>query len=357
MFRNFSKIAFSVLFLVSTTFQSSQAFTWKTCKSKDRNYIHIAGSSTISPLMTSVSEEFSRNQSLKNISTTTPFVESTGTINGFKAFCEGIGSKYPDFVNASLPIRKSDIDDCAKNGIHNIIEIKLGYDGIIFGNIIGNQKIRLSREQIFLAIAEKVPDSKSGKLVPNFYKTWNEIDPKLPKSEILVYGPPLTSGTRNVFADIVLEESCLTKKEFLKAYPEFKSRKEQCHKLRDDKRFVESGENDQLILNNLKNNSHAFGIFGFNFLIANSQTLQAAPIDKISPNFSSIASKKYALSRPLFVYFKKENLDVAPHVKEFINEIINPETIGQNGYLVNHGLIPLSNSELDEVRANILSKL
>ncbi len=354
MFRRFFS---TVLFVAILPISAANALNWEICLPKTRSNIHVVGSSTISPFMTAISEEFSRNQSVKNIPTTTPTVESIGTGNGFKMFCGGIGQKYPDFVNASRPIKESEVESCNHNGIKDIVEVKIGYDGIVIGNMVGGKKIKLTKEQIFLALAEKVADKKTGKLVKNFYETWDEIDPKLPKTKILVYGPPSTSGTRDVFADIVLEEACLAKKEFLDEFPEFYARKKQCHTLRDDEKFIESGENDRVIIDHLKSNPDSFGIFGFNFLVENKNVIQAAAIDNVAPTFTSIASKKYSLARPLFVYFKKENLNSTPHMREFIQEIISPDTIGAKGYLLNSGLIALSKAELDEVRKNTLSQL
>ncbi len=348
---------FLTIILVILPLNSSFAIGWNFSPNKQRPYIHLVGSSTISPFLTAVSEEFSRSQNLKNISTVTPIVESSGTSNGFKMFCGGTGSKYPDFVNASRPIRDSEMESCSHNGVKQIVEIKIGYDGIVFGNLSGGKKIKLSREDLFLALADKISDKKNKKLVKNFYDSWNEIDPKLPKTKIIVFGPPSSSGTRDVFADIVLEESCLGKKEFLDEFPEFVARKKQCHTLRDDEKFIESGENDRVIIEHLKANPDSFGIFGFNFLVENQNLIQAAEIDGVSPNFSTISSKKYSLSRPLFIYFKRENLNSTPQMREFIQEIINHETIGSKGYLVRSGLIPMDDAELDEVRKNILSQL
>jgi phosphate transport system substrate-binding protein len=354
MFRAFFS---AFLFVAIFPLYSALAFDWPMSKSKNRNYILVVGSSTISPFLTAVSEEFGREQSLKKIVTITPVVESTGTGSGFKMFCGGVGTKFPDFVNASRAISDSEMETCSQNGVKQIVEIKIGYDGIVFGNLAGGKKIKLTKEQIFLALAEKVADKKTKKLVPNFYQTWDEIDATLPKTKILIYGPPLSSGTRDVFSDIVLEESCLGKKEFVSEFPEFSARKKQCHTLRSDEHFIESGENDRLIIEHLKANSDAFGIFGFNFLAENQKTIQAASIDSVAPSAASIASKKYSLSRPLFVYFKKENLNSTPQMREFISEIINPETIGAKGYLVRSGLISLSEDELAEVRKNVLTQI
>ncbi|MBU6140535.1 MAG: substrate-binding domain-containing protein [Proteobacteria bacterium] len=339
---------------LSTTFLFLLAT--QNCSAKDRP-LHIVGSSTISPFMAAVSEEFSRSQDLKNLRTKTPLVESTGSSNGFKTFCSADNLDSPDFIDASRPIKEEEEENCSNNGVKQLVEIKIGYDGIVVGNFIKNKKIKLTKEQIFLALAEKVYDKKSKKLVNNFYQTWDQIDASLPKRKILVYGPPLTSGTREVFADLMLEEVCFRKKEFVENYPDYLSRKKQCHSFRKDGKFIESGENDQAIIDKIKNDPDAFGIFGFNFLIENKQTIQAVEIDGVTPSYENIASKRYKLSRPLFVYFKKDNLNSRPQMRDFILEIISEETIGKKGYLVNNGLVPLSDAELHDVRQGILSQL
>ncbi len=343
------KLLFITLLLAS---QNSFA-----CKLEKRSYIYLVGSSTISPLMAAVSEEFSRVQNVNKTPIQTPVVESSGTRNGFKFFCSGVGKHYPDFVNASRPIEENEIKNCEKNGVKKILEIKIGYDGIVFGNFVKTKKIQLTKEQIFLALAEKIIDEKTKKLIPNPYKTWNQIDAKLPKTEIIIYGPPLTSGTRDVFVDMVMEDTCLHKQEFVEALPDEYERKIQCHKLRNDDNFIESGENDDVIVQNLKTNPNAFGILGYDFLAANKKIIKAIPINGIYPTPKSIATKKYSLSRPLFIYFKKEHLDLVPQTRDFIKEIINSETIGGNGYLINSGLVAMSASELEEIQKNILPQI
>lgn len=345
---------FTALFLSENSF----AFSWKiNSEIQQRPYLYLVGSSTVSPFMASISEEFSREQNLKNISTETPVVESSGTREGFKLFCHGVGLEYPDFINASRVIEKSEIDNCHNHGVKGVVEIKIGYDGIVFGNFAGRKKIEFTKEQIFLALAEKIYDSKNQKLIKNPYSKWNEIDPNLPAMDILVYGPPLTSGTRDVFVDMVMEDVCFGEKEFIEAYPDEFLRKKQCQKIRSDGKFVESGENDNLIIKHLESDHHAFGIFGFNFLVANRDVVQAAKIDGVEPNFSSISSKKYKLSRPLFIYFKKEHLDLMPQMRDFTKEIISTQTLGRKGYLLNNGLIALSDSELAKIRKNILAEI
>jgi phosphate transport system substrate-binding protein len=349
-----SKTLFIAIFSLLITNQA-QAFDWGFQKNK-RDYIHLVGSSTISPLMAAVSEEFSRGKALNNTPIQTPIVESTGSVAGFDFFCAGAGLKYPDFVNASRTIDEMEKKECYKNGVRHILEIKIGYDGIVIASAKGSKKLNLTKKQIFLALAEKIYDSKTGKLINNPYKSWNEIDSSLPKSDIVFYGPPSTSGTRDVFIDLIMEVACLEQKEFSKLLGN-SDLKKQCHKIRNDGVFIASGENDDNIVRSLHNNPSALGIFGFNFLVVNPTKIQPVEIDGVLPNYETIASKKYNLSRPLFVYFKKENINAVPEIKDFIREIINPETIGSKGYLVHSGLVPLSEKELSSLRKEVLPQL
>lgn len=322
-----------------------------------RPHIYVVGSSTISPLMAAVSEEFSRVQSLKGTPVKTPLVESSGTRAGINFFCLGLGEKYPDFVNASRPMERSEIMNCNRNAVRDIIEIKLGYDGIVFANFANSTPLKLTRNQLFQGIAKHVVNKKTGKIIENPYKTWNEIDPSLPNYEIVIYGPPSSSGTRDVFVEMLMEKVCFNQKEFVETYKDLEVRKDQCSKIREDGRFIESGENDNLIIENLKNNHNAIGIVGFNFLVANSNVIKAVSIDGIVPNKKTIASGKYLLSRPLFVYFKKEHLFLVTKMREFIKEIIDSETIGANGYLTHSGLVPLVPQDLKKMQNEILTKI
>lgn len=351
------------IFLISLTLAipaQGFAFDFKLFKPKqteNRSYIYLVGSSTISPFMTAVSEEFSRSRYLKNIPTKTPHVESAGTRNGFISFCEGIGTQHPDFVSASRPIEPHEIESCKGNGVKGITKIKIGYDGIILGSFKGSKHLKLTKEQLFLALAQKVIDKKTKKLVANPYNKWNDIDKSLPNKEIKIYGPPVTSGTRDVFVDVVMQNYCANNIEFARLLKNKKSRNKQCAQIRTDGKFIESGENDNLIVQNLKNNPNSFGILGFNFMVVNQNIIQAAHIDNVAPSFDTIASKEYQLSRPLFVYFKKEHLALTPQMGDFIKELINSETIGKKGYLTHNGLVPLTNDELNKIRKDILFEI
>ncbi len=350
MLRN-SALIFSLIFVFC-----KPAFSFE-FNAATRNHISIVGSSTVYPFAATIAEEFGRNSKIKNTKFKTPIVESTGTGGGFKLFCSGVGYNYPDFSDASRRIEKSEIEKCAQHGIAGITEIKIGYDGIVLANSISGKKYSLTKKQIFLALAEKVPDLKSGKLVENFYQKWNEIDAKLPAVNIAIYGPPSTSGTRDAFVELVMDESCAAMQEFVEAYPDKKIRQKKCHVIRSDGKFIEAGENDNLIVQKLHNDAQALGIFGFSFLEENHELIQAAVIDGVQPSFENIASSKYKVSRPLFIYLKKEHLDLISGMREFTKEIISADTIGSDGYLLQKGLIPLTILETKKVRDEVMRSL
>ena len=332
-------IVFSSLFIASNQLMA-------------RSHIHIVGSSTVYPFTTVIAEEFSHNTDFK-----TPIVESTGTGGGFKLFCSGVGEKYPDFSNASRAIKPGEIERCHKNGVDQILEIKIGYDGIVLANSVESKAFisvgnNLTKEQIFLALADKIP--LKGKLVTNPYHRWSDIDPALPDSKIEVYGPPTTSGTRDAFVELVMEEPCLKIKEFIDKYPDNKQRKKACHIIRTDGKFIEAGENDNLIVQKLRNNHQALGIFGFSSLQQNSNIIKGFKIDGYSPIFKNIASGKYPISRPLFIYGKAQHADLVPGFCDFIAEAVSYDSIGPDGYLLEKGLIPMSHHELDQVADKVL---
>jgi phosphate transport system substrate-binding protein len=312
-----------------------------------RDHIKITGSSTVYPFTTIIAEEFGNLTKFK-----TPIVESTGTGGRMKLFCSGIGENYPDFTNASRAIKASEVARCRKNGISKPTEIKIGYDGIVLANSKKSKKASLTKKQIFLALANKIPSN--GKLIKNPHQKWSDVDKTLPNTKITVYGPPPTSGTRDAFVELVMEKACVKLPEFVKAYPNKKSRKKACHIMRIDGRFIEAGENDNLIVQKLKNDSNALGIFGFSFLQQNSGSVQGAKINNVQPTFDNIIDGKYGVSRPLFIYLKKEHIGKVPGVKEFAKEIVSEDTIGEEGYLVDRGLIPMTESEFQKIRARVL---
>ena len=324
------------------------AFAFYGVEGQARDQIRIVGSSTVYPFSTVAAEEFGTKTDFR-----TPIVESTGTGGGMKLFCSGVGESYPDITNASREIKQSEVKLCKSNGIENILEVKIGYDGIALANSVDAEHYNLTKEHIFLALAKRIP--KDGRLVENTYKMWNEIDPELPAKEIQVYGPPPTSGTRDAFVEIVMEKVCEKMPEFKAAFPDKNLREKQCHQIREDGQYIESGENDNLIVQKLKNNKDALGIFGFSFLDQNSASVQGSHINGFKPTFENIASGDYAVARSVFMYVKREHVGVISGLKEFLQEVVSDEAAGSMGYLSMKGLVPLPEEERAKMQEEINS--
>ena len=312
-----------------------------------RDQIRIVGSSTVFPFSTTVAEQFGKTTSFK-----TPVVESTGSGGGLKLFCEGVGPDHPDITNASRRIKQSEVDRCAKNGVNDVIEVKIGYDGIVVGNSKKANVMQLSLRDVFLALAKDVPSETEGKLIPNPYKTWQDVNPALPASKIEVLGPPPTSGTRDAFAELALEGGCKTF-DWIKAMKKSDKTmyKSVCHTIREDGAYVEAGENDNLIVQKLDANPNALGVFGFSFLDQNADTIQGSKINSVDPTFEAISDGSYPVSRSLFFYVKKDHVGVIPGIQEFITEFTSDKAWGEDGYLADKGLIPMPDDERSQWQA------
>jgi phosphate transport system substrate-binding protein len=310
-----------------------------------RDQIRAVGSSTVFPFTTTVAENYARTSGRK-----APIVESTGTGGGFRLFCAGVGTQHPDISNASRPITKSEIETCAKNGVTSITEVKIGFDGIVLAVKKGSAKFDLTRQQVWLALARQVP--RNGQLVANPHQRWSDIDPSLPNIAIEVMGPPPTSGTRDAFVEMVLDFGC---KDFaeIKAIADARARAQACAAIREDGKFIEAGENDNLIVQRLvAGQGVAIGIFGYSFLEENLDKLQAKHVDTVEATFENISSGKYPVSRSMFVYVKNAHAGVIPGLREFVSEYVSDRSMGENGYLEKKGLIPLPKAEREKVRSN-----
>lgn len=298
--------------------------------------IKIGGSSTVFPFSSYVAEEFGVTKNKK-----TPVVESLGTGGGFKAFCAA--QKGLDIANASRPMKTSEFEECAKNGVTDISGYMIGYDGIVFAQSNANGELNLTKEQIFLALAKEVPINSV--LVPNPYKKWSDIDAKLPNKEILVYGPPTSSGTRDSFEEQLMHAAS-------KKFKEYGDKSGKYGQIRDDGIYVPSGENDNLIIAKLAQNKNAFGIFGYGFLAENVGKIAPVAIDGVTPNESSVASGDYTLARSLFFYVKNANAATNADIKEFVNLFISEPMIGKEGALKSIGLIPSSDEIFAKMQQN-----
>lgn len=307
-----------------------------------RDSISIVGSSTVFPFSKVVAERFGKTTGFKS-----PTVESTGTGGGFKLFCGGVGTSFPDISNASRRIKQSELDQCKENGVTDVVEVLIGYDGIVLAHSLEAKPINLSLKELFLALAAKVPNPDgSDTLVENPYKTWKQINDKLPAIEIEVLGPPPTSGTRDAFVELAMEGGC---KEFpfikaLKSSNKSKY-KEVCHLMREDGAFIEAGENDNLIVQKLNANPNALGIFGFSFLDQNSDKVYPAKINGQEPTFESISDGSYPVSRPLYFYVKKAHVGQIAGIEQYLAEFTSEKAWGEEGYLAEKGMIPLSDKE------------
>ena len=328
---------------------AAMVFSAPAAAQSGRDYVYVVGSSTVYPFATVVAERFGRGTDFK-----TPKIESTGSGGGLKLFCDGVGVDYPDITNSSRAIKNSEVESCASNGVTEIIEVKIGYDGIVFANAIQAPTVQLSREEIFLALAKQVPGDNEGELIDNPYEKWSDIDASLPDARIEVLGPPPTSGTRDAFVELAMEGGCKATSWIAALKKTDSSRyKTICHTIREDGAFIEAGENDNLIVQKLQANPDAFGIFGFSFLDQNMEKVKAAPVDGVAPTFDAIADGEYPVSRPLYFYAKKAHVDVIPGLRGYLREFTSDRAWGEEGYLSERGLIPMPDAERRQVAGNV----
>jgi phosphate transport system substrate-binding protein len=297
--------------------------------------IRIVGSSTVFPFSTTVAEQFGANTSFP-----TPIVESTGSGSGIKLFCGGVGQNFPDIANSSRRIKGSEFDLCRANGVTDIVEVVIGYDGIVLANAKRAEAFDLTLREIFLALAREVP--VNGRLVPNPYERWSDISAELPDLPIQVFGPPPSSGTRDAFLELAMAPGA-------REFPLLREIEEDdaglfteiAHAIREDGAWVDAGENDGAIVQRLAKNPEALGVFGFSFLIQNEDRIRGARIAGVAPNFEAIAANEYKISRSLYFYLKKAHLGVVAGLGEFIAAFTDERAWGDEGYLIDKGLIPL----------------
>jgi phosphate transport system substrate-binding protein len=305
-----------------------------------RDTVHIVGSSTVYPFSSAVAERFGKGGKFR-----TPVVESTGTGGGFKLFCSGVGVDTPDINDASRPITDSEKAICTGAGV-TVSEFRIGYDGIVVAATKG-ASFDLTREQLYRAVAKTVP--VGGKLVPNPYKNWNEIDPKLPKRPINVLGPAPNHGTRDAFVELVMDPSC---EQFapIKALAKDQMQRT-CQTVREDGSWIDVAADYAVIMGKLKNDKNAVGVFTFSYVDQNRDKIQAAKVDGVAASLETISSGQYPISRPLFIYVKKAHVGVIPGLAEFVQEFVGDKAGGKEGYLVDKGLVPAPAKDLKAQQA------
>lgn len=321
-----------------------------------RDQVAIVGSSTVFPFATTAAERFGRTTSFK-----TPVVEATGSGGGIKLFCAGIGLQHPDIVNASRRMKKSEYDRCSANNIA-MTEIIIGFDGIVLANARTATPLHLTTQQIYLATAKYVPDPNKScgsawcEPIINPYQYWNDIDASLPPIKIEILGPPPTSGTRDAFQELAMEGGAKTFAH-IKAYKKINKQryKSLVHTVREDGAWIDSGENDNLMVSKLVANPNAVGVFGFSFLDQNAEKIKGASVNGVAPEFEAIADGRYKISRSLYVYAKHAHIGVVAGIKEYLRELTSERAFGEEGYLLDKGLIPLAQEKRQYYRQNIES--
>ncbi len=293
-----------------------------------RDQIRAVGSSTVYPFAKAVSASLARS----NSEFKSPIIESTGTGAGFKLFCAGLGAQHPDIANASRRMKKSEYDDCARNGVKDVIEIQVGLDGVAFAEAKGGPGIDLTQADVYKALAAN-PFGK-----PNTSKTWKDVNPALPAIPILVYGPPSTSGTRDALKELVMVKGCESDPAMKALKDTDKSKHEDiCTKVRTDGAYAEQGENDNLIVQKLEANPQAVGVFGFSYLEENSDKLKGLTMNGVEPTYQSISDFSYPGARPLYVYVKSAHLNAIKGLKEFVAEWA--KSWGPDGLLAKQGMV------------------
>ncbi|MEP3889544.1 MAG: substrate-binding domain-containing protein [Hellea sp.] len=323
--------------------------TTKAVKIATGGDIRVVGSSTVYPFSTKVAQEF-KNKTGFNV-----VVESTGSGGGHKLFCSGTDETSPDIANSSRRQKKSEFDNCQKNGVDEIVEVKIGFDGIVLANALDAAVMNMSLKDVFMAFAKDVPTSESNcSMKANPYMNWSDINPDLPNVKIEAYGPPPTSGTRDAFVEIAMEGgakqvACLAelRKQDKKAFANI------AHTLREDGKWIDAGENDNALVQTLVNTPTAVGVFGYSFLDQNADKIKGANIDGTAPEFENIAAGDYAVARSLYFYLKKGHVGSTPGLQEFALEFTSDAASGPGGYLEEIGLVPLPEAERAKVRMSV----
>ena len=308
-----------------------------------RDYVSLAGSSTVFPFATIVAEKLGQNPAIK-----TPIVESGGSSVGKKGVCDGIGTQFIDIGNASSRMKAKELKYCDANGVA-VTEIKVGYDGIVLSNSKKSPLLEISRADLGKALTAEVPDASGKKWIPNPYKKWSELNAAYPDIAIRVYGPPTTSGTRASFAELINQKSYCGKDKVAKALSVERGDKKgkKCRAMRTDGAYIEAGEQDNLIVQKLNEDPNAFGIFGFSYLDQNTDTVQGAVLDGVAPTFDAIGSGKYKASRALYFYVKHAHIGVVPGIEKYMTEWT--KHWGDDGVLADAGMIPMSKAERKEM--------
>lgn len=311
-----------------------------------RDQVKIAGSSTVLPFANVVAEQFGKaNPKFK-----TPIVESGGSSAGLKTFCAGVGETTIDIANSSRPIKSTEVEACKAAGVADIMEVKIGYDGIVFASSTKAASFAFEPKHLYLALARDVP--QGGKLVANPYTNWKQIDASFPDQEIRLFIPGEKHGTREVFEEKVMSIGC---KDFaeVKALADDKARHAACVSVRKDGRSIDIDGDYTETLARIQSTPTGIGVFGLSFYEQNRDKVKVAPVSGVVPSVDAIATGKYPVSRPLFFYVKKAHLGAIPGLKEYVDFFLSDRMVGPEGAAVDKGLIPMPAAELKAQREKV----
>ena len=320
----------------SFAFVAASALALAGCGEQASESVHVVGSSTVFPFAKRVSELAGQD----NPGLAAPLIESTGSGSGFNLFCAGVGSQHPDVTNASRRIKASELQKCMDNGVTEVVEIQVGLDGIAFASAQGGIMMNLTPKIVYEALAANPYGGEQTN------ETWSDVDPSLPDEPILVYGPPATSGTRDALKELVLEAGCTTdpRMEALKDSDEDKFA-QICTEVRSDGKYVDQGEQDNLIVQKISNSPRSIGVFGYSYLEENAGRVQGLPMNGSDPTYENISTFAYPGARPLYMYVKKQHLDAIPGLREYVAAW--PKVWDKGGALTSLGLV----ASPDDVRA------
>lgn len=313
------------------------------CAPSSDEAIRIVGSSTVYPFSRTVAERYAIKSGHSS-----PVIEVTGTGAGFKRFCSAPGAA--DISNASRQMKVSEFELCRENNVFPVIEFMIGYDGIVAAIAPDNPLKSLTLKQLYLGLARDIP-SPDGGFMANPYKRWSDVDPSLPDIPILVHGPPPTSGTRDAFVELAMQGGAEQVPQ-LAALAEtdkdaFAAR---AGAIREDGLWIDEGENDNAIIQIIRQSDYDIGVFGFSFFEQNEDVIDGLSLSGVAPSFTSIADRSYPLARSLFFYTDIDTARERADVREYIFEFLSDAAIGEFGYLAEKGLIPLPEAGREAVR-------
>ncbi|WP_417584994.1 substrate-binding domain-containing protein [Nitrincola sp.] len=330
---------------IAMTAAAAVAFT---APAMARDTIQIAGSSTVLPFASIVAEEFGNSFPQFN----TPVVGSGGSSGGLRQFCQGVGENTIDIANSSRAIRPAEVESCAANGVTEIIEVKFGYDGIVFASRTDSGTFALEPHHVFLAGAAQIP--QNGEMVANPYTRWSEIDSSLPDQEIVLVIPGSNHGTREVYEEKVVHPGCETFEEVNALEKEAKTNF--CNAIRTDGRVVEIAGNYTETLARLDAQKDALGVFGLSFYDQNRDRLKVGTVGGVIPSLETIGTGEYPVSRPLYFYIKNQHVGVIPGLLEYAQYFLSEQVGGMGSMLESAGLIPMDMTERDEITAAVMSR-